>query len=106
MSGAGRPAAHAIKLIEEPGLLALAYQGAVVLAAHGYPEVLKRDWTELNRELSRFSPMIPHMLDLAAVKVAFRKVVADLPGLTLSANGRERPVAIPSGLSADHQGFP
>ena len=64
-------------------LLALAHQGAVVLAGRGYPEALARDWTELNRELSQFSPAIPHILDLAAVKVAFRKAVNDVPRLEL-----------------------
>lgn len=64
-------------------LLALAHRGAQVLAARGYPEALKRDWTELNRELSQFSPAIPHILDLASVKVAFRKAVNDVPGLEL-----------------------
>jgi hypothetical protein len=56
-----------------PLIYALANLGARALALKGLrPDATRRDWNELNRELSELSAHIPHELGIADAYVAFR----------------------------------
>src|SRR3712207_2203587 len=79
-----RPKAQRYWRIREGGgsyplIYALANRSARALVVYKLrPDALRRDWSELNRELSELSSLIPHQLGVADVYVWFRRLAEAL----------------------------
>lgn len=101
-----RPTAQRVHRLREGGgsyslIYALANRGAQALVVSGRrPDARKRDWNELNLELSTNSSRIPHELGIADAYVSFRRACAaralDLvQGFELAPGKRARALEVP-----------
>jgi hypothetical protein len=66
------------------GIYTLTNKGAQTLVAFGIIKPNRRDWDELNRELTGLSSKIPHDLGVGDVRVAFNRALKKRPTMRLA----------------------